>query len=102
MKRYILPLLLVISIGVGIAAVKYVRAILIGKQSDGTYLVSTGQIVSPVGHIKLTEYARPKDLALSPDKTHVAVLSTNKLLIYGRNGDLVKSFKIGAAALGIC
>jgi YVTN family beta-propeller protein len=102
MKRYIIPLFLLITIAGAFTAVKYIRVLMIGKQANGSYLVSTGQLVSPVGRIELTEYLRPKDLAISPDGARVAVLSTGKLLVYKRNGDLEFSNKTVAAALGIC
>jgi len=74
---------------------------LLGKQDDGRYLVSTGQFVSPVGRVEKTEYARPKDLAVSPDGMHVAAMATAKVFIYGREGDLQKTLAVKTGALGV-
>jgi len=73
---------------------------MLGKQEEGRYLVSTGQFVSPIGRVEKTEYARPKDLAVSPDGRHVAVMATSKVFLYSRTGDLEKSLAVKTGALG--
>ncbi len=47
----------------------------VGKQSDGSYLMHTGQFVSPVGDV-ITESGRPFGLALSPDGKTAASLNS--------------------------
>ena len=47
----------------------------VGKQSDGSYLMHTGQFVSPVGDV-IKEEGRPFGLALSPDGKTAAALNT--------------------------
>lgn len=85
----------------GFASVRTVQVLLLGKQDDGRYLVSTGQYVSPVGRVEKTEYARPKDLALSPDEKYVAAMATAKVFIYSRSGDLEKALAVKTGALGV-
>jgi YVTN family beta-propeller protein len=57
----------------------------------------------PVGVVAQVERARPKDLAVSPDRRMVAVLAQNKVLLYGAtDGAPIAEVSIGAAApLGI-
>src|SRR5205809_5154767 len=46
---------------------------IIGKQTNGSYLVPTGQTIQPVGE-HYTFDSRPLDLALSPDGNTLALM----------------------------
>ncbi|MCH7905241.1 MAG: hypothetical protein IH944_11855 [Armatimonadetes bacterium] len=73
----------------------------LGLQPDGSYLVPSGQTLTPVGKMVKTVFARPKDIAVSPDGQTVAVLATDGVHFYNLDGE--ESFKagFGGAALGI-
>lgn len=76
----------------------------IGAQADeGGIRVPSNQFVAPVGIVAQIERSRPKDLALSPDRKTVAVLSQSKVLLYRMtDGIQISDISIGAAApLGI-
>src|SRR4051812_29214506 len=46
-----------------------------GEQADGSVLVTTNQMVTPLGKVQKLAGERPKDLAVSPDGSRVAVLT---------------------------
>jgi DNA-binding beta-propeller fold protein YncE len=73
----------------------------IGEQPDGSFLVTTNQRLTPIGRIQRIEPARPKDLALSPDGSLVAVLATNSVVLFKANGDPVANVKNNSGPLGI-
>src|SRR5689334_1184711 len=52
---------------------------LVGEQPDGRVLVTTNQMVTPLGKVQTVADERPKDLALSPDGSLLAVLTTSKV-----------------------
>ena len=62
-----------------------------GKQPDGKVLVTTNQIVSPIGIVRETTGGRPKEIALSPDGRTLAVLNNSTphavLLFNTQNGE---------------
>lgn len=68
----------------------------LGKQADGSYLVSTGQRIEAGS---LAFRGRPSDMALSPDGKRIAVLSKNEVFLI-ENGEVVKGSnqKLGADA----
>ncbi len=70
-RRFVLPaLVLTVVIGVA-AAVIYPR---IGRQTDGSYLIPTGQTLTPAGkHIEVND--RPLGMVLSPDGKRMAVVT---------------------------
>src|SRR5688500_5444215 len=72
-----------------------------GQLGDGRTLVTTNQIVSPVGVVRRLDGARPKDLAISPDGATVAVLSTSRVAFFGIDGTPQGEIGIQAGALGI-
>lgn len=51
-------------------------ALLIGKQAEGWFLVPTNQTVRSAGQVTLLDQ-RPVDMALRPDGTQLAVMTTN-------------------------
>src|SRR5436853_7499611 len=50
--------------------------LLIGKQVEGWFLVPTNQTVRSAGNVTLLDQ-RPVDMALRPDGTQLAVMTTN-------------------------
>lgn len=74
----------------------------IGEQADGSTLVSSNQRVTPVGKLQTLRASRPKDVAVSPDGSLVAVLAQNQVVIYSAAGDVIASVTgIEAGPLGI-
>ena len=73
----------------------------IGPHSDGSVLVSTNQILTPLGKVHRVEGARPKDLALSPDGQTVAVLAQNKVLLFAFDGKVKAEVPVKAGPLGL-
>src|SRR5690349_10745642 len=51
-------------------------ALLIGKQAEGWFLIPTNQTVRSAGNVTLLDQ-RPVDMALRPDGTQLAVMTTN-------------------------
>ena len=72
-----------------------------GERADGRSLVTTNQVVSPIGVVRKIEGARPKDLAISPDGATVAVLATSRVVFFGIDGAPQGEIGIQAGALGI-
>jgi len=73
----------------------------VGQQAGGGVLVSTNQIVSPIGKVQRVDGARPKDLALSPDGSTVAVLTTASVLLYKIDGTPKGSVAVKPGPLGL-
>jgi YVTN family beta-propeller protein len=74
---------------------------LVGEETERGVLVSTNQIVTPVGRIEKVDAARPKDVALSPDGATLAVLTTAKVLLYKVDGTLLGGASVKPGALGL-
>ena len=72
-----------------------------GLQPDGSWLVETGQTLTPVGRLIKTEFARPKDVAVSPVGASVAVLATDGVHFYDLAGNETAKVAFGAGALGL-
>lgn len=72
-----------------------------GLQSDGSFVVTTNQTVSPVGVLQKIEGGRPKDLAISPDGQFVAVLCTNSVQLFRIDGTFVRKLPVQPGPLGI-
>ncbi|MES2464985.1 MAG: bifunctional YncE family protein/alkaline phosphatase family protein [Armatimonadota bacterium] len=70
----------------------------VGPQEDGSYLVSSNQTVAPVGAIRQTDGARPKDLAVSPDGETVAVLTHNGVIFYRASDGTERGSKVPLTA----
>ena len=79
--RGILPALAILTVS-AVAAIG-VNAIHLGKQSDGSFIVSSGQRVEP-GAIAFDR--RPMDMALSPSGDVVAVLNQNNVFLANAAG----------------
>lgn len=74
---------------------------LVGEQKDGSVLVTTNQMVTPLGKVHRVNGARPKDLALSPDGQTLAVLTTGEVLLFSRDGTLQGSASVKPGPLGL-
>lgn len=74
---------------------------LVGPQGDGSVLVTTNQIVTPLGKVQQVAGERPKDLVVSPDGALVAVLTTAKVLLYKTDGTLEASVAVKSSSLGL-
>lgn len=85
---------------VGYIAPRLARTTL-GKQPLGGILVSTNQTLTPLGIVKTFPYARPKDLALSPNGSLPAVLTTRRVEFFASDGTTGGSVNIAAAPRGI-
>lgn len=75
--------------------------LVMGRQPAGHYLVPTNQGVEPIGRVVTLPGARPKDLAVSPDGSRVAVLSTAGVHIFLTSGQRVGGTAFSGGALGI-
>ncbi len=53
----------------------------VGKQADGSYLMSTGQVVTPAG-VNTPFAGRASDFALSPDGSTLAVITTGGIRLF--------------------
>jgi YVTN family beta-propeller protein len=73
----------------------------LGKQPDGSVLVPTNQIVTPVGTVHETPGARPKDVCFSPDGSLLAVLTTRGVTFYTPDGNKTTEVALTAAPLGL-
>jgi DNA-binding beta-propeller fold protein YncE len=102
-RSTVLLLTLVALTLLGLAGAGFVAGtpVRMGAQEDGGTLVPTNQELTPAGLVRRTEGSRPKDLALSPDGTLAAVLTTSRVLLYGMDGALRGNVALSAGALGI-
>ena len=73
----------------------------LGVQKDGSFLVSSGQRIELLGDTTRLEGARPKDMALSPDKSVVAVFAHSRLLVVDLKGKVLATVGQGAGPLGV-
>ena len=73
----------------------------LGEQPDGSFIVSSGQRIELIGKTVRLEGARPKDLALSPDHSFVAILCHNQLFVADATGAIRAQIGISAGPLGI-
>src|SRR5205814_2143495 len=74
---------------------------LAGRQPDGSVLVTTNQSITPLGTIQEVARERPKDLAVSPDGSLVAVLTTGKVHFFKPDGTLDASVSVKPGPLGL-
>src|SRR4051812_25259993 len=74
---------------------------LAGEQPDGSVLVTTNQMVTPLGKVQTISGERPRDLAVSPDGSLIAVLTTTKVHLFKPNGTLEASVGVSAGPLGL-
>lgn len=73
----------------------------VGEQPDGSALVPTNQRVAPAGLVRRIDGARPKDMALSPDGSALAVLTTEEVMLFTAAGEPGPRVRVNASALGI-
>jgi len=81
-----LALLALLTIGIDAAAQKkgedrFEKKSVVGRQSDGTYVVPTSQVIDPAG-TNVTFPGRPMDLALSPDESLLAVKNLKDIVFF--------------------
>lgn len=74
---------------------------LAGQQDDGSVLVTTNQFVTPLGKVQAVADERPKDLALSPDGSLLAVLTTSRVHFYKADGTHIDSVSVKPGPLGL-
>jgi DNA-binding beta-propeller fold protein YncE len=87
--------------GAVLAGMALVAGPKLGRQTDGAYLVSTGQRVQLLGSTTLIQGSRPKDMAMSPDRRQVALLTHQRLLVTDLDGRTVAETPITAGPLGV-
>lgn len=76
-------------------------AVVVGERPGGGALVSSNQMVTPLGMVRRIEGARPKDMALSPDGNTLAVLAQSRVLLFTAGGALKATIPVKAGPLGI-
>jgi YVTN family beta-propeller protein len=74
---------------------------LVGEQEEGGVLVTTNQMITPIGKLQRIDAARPKDMAVSPDGQTLAVLTTSKVLFYKLDGTPKGSVSVKPGPLGL-
>jgi len=74
---------------------------LVGEPEEGGVLVTTNQMITPIGKLQRIDGARPKDMALSPDGQTLAVLTTSKVLFYEVDGTSKGSVPVKPGPLGL-
>lgn len=72
-----------------------------GDQPDGGVLVTTNQMVTPLGKVQKLPGERPKDMAMSPDGSLLAVLTTSKVNLYKPDGTPAASVPVKSSSLGL-
>jgi YVTN family beta-propeller protein len=61
----------------------------VGKQSDGSYVVQTAQMIRPAGNTVVFP-GRPVDLALNPEETILAVKNLNNIVFFDVQSQTIK------------
>ena len=79
----------------------FVVKVKLGQQADGSFLVSSGQRIELLGQVTRLEGVRPKDMALSPDKQHVALLTHGRLIVSDLSGTKLGAVTLSAGPLGV-
>lgn len=72
-----------------------------GIQADGSVIVTTNQTLTPFGKLARIEGARAKDLALSPDGSHLAVLCNGRVAFFDSDGNSTGEVRVRTGALGV-
>src|SRR5687768_5493115 len=87
----------------GVAAIVTAQAmrVQLGVQPDGSVIIPTNQVLTPAGTLRRLEGARPKDAALSPDGSTLAVLATSRVAFFTAAGEPGDTVALSAGALGI-
>jgi len=68
------PIILAAIIGLAAAGYGLLRVVKIGRQPDGSYMIPTGQVLTPAGtHVEVND--RPLGLVLAPDGATIAVVT---------------------------
>ncbi len=100
-RRVALGVAIAVLVTVGGAGAVQVARVTLGEQPAGGYLVSTNQMVAPIGVVRRTDGDRPKDVALSPDGKTVAVRCVNAVRLFSSAGEPLGVVSRGAGPLGI-
>jgi DNA-binding beta-propeller fold protein YncE len=95
-KKWAFLLCLAALFGFGVAV-----RMKLGLQPDGSFLVSSGQRIELLGQVTRLEGVRPKDIALSPDKTQVALLTHGRLIVSDLDGKQLGALNSSAGPLGV-
>ncbi|MBS1824318.1 MAG: beta-propeller fold lactonase family protein [Acidobacteria bacterium] len=89
-----------------LAAYGVLRVVRIGRQSDGSYLLPTGQYITPAGvHLEVND--RPLGMTLSPDGATLAVLTGSNFapralhLVSTAQSKLLQSVPVGDGFVGV-
>ena len=90
-----------LSVWLGGVVVAQRARVTVGAQPDGSHVVPTNQVVTPIGQVRRTPGGRPKDLAVSPDRKLVAVLTTAGVSLFSVDGSPAGDAKLRTGALGI-
>src|SRR5205823_14456395 len=71
-RRSIAGFAAIVSVCLAAIAAQHIRSTLVGRQPDGSYIIPTGQRLTPAGrHIEVSD--RPLGMRLSPDGSLMAV-----------------------------
>jgi len=89
-RRRMMSLVMLVALVTGSATSG--AALLIGKQAEGWFLIPTNQNVRSAGQVTLLDQ-RPVDMALRPDGTQLAVMTTNlTYLLNPTTGEMTQQF----------
>lgn len=99
-RRLLCAAALTAVVATTVAAVRTSRLTL-GVQPNGSVIVPTNQVLTPVGLVRRLEHNRAKDLSLSPDGQRIAVLGHQRVYVFGADGTEIASAACSSAPLGI-
>ncbi|MBC8064410.1 MAG: DUF1513 domain-containing protein, partial [Chlorobia bacterium] len=102
MDKRVLSAVVIFAGGLAVAGGYYYQSRkLIGKQADGSYIVSTNQTLTPAGKAVTLQGQRPKDLIASPDGRFIAILAHRKVIVTDREGKIVSELAAVTGPVGI-
>ncbi len=100
------PTILVAAIGLSLAGFGLLKVVNIGRQPDGSYLIPTGQFLTPAGkHVEVND--RPLGLVLSPNGATIAVVTGSNFapralhIIDARSGKLLETEPLKDSFAGV-
>src|SRR5690349_2114813 len=68
------PIVLAAALGLSVAGFGLLKVMKIGRQPDGSYLIPTGQFLTPAGkHVEVND--RPLGMVLAPNGATIAVVT---------------------------
>lgn len=95
----VITISLVVLFAWSVRAARQAAHLRLGKQPDGSFLVSTQQRIEPGSY---AFPGRPIDMALSPDGTLLAVLDHRRVLFVSSHGTQPVDIRVGAGFRGVC